>query len=82
MNRPRMIVEIDELVLHGFDPRERSRIGDAVQAELQTLLAGTPVAGRTPRPADRVDAGHFQRAGQSSGEVGQLTARAVHRSLF
>ena len=30
----RVELHIEELVLHGFPPRDRARIGDAVQAEL------------------------------------------------
>jgi hypothetical protein len=81
MNRPRIIVEIDELVLHGFDPRDRSHIGDAVRTEMATLLAGTAIADIPRRPVDRLDAGQFRRDGQSAEQIGQSTARSLHRSL-
>lgn len=82
MGAPRIIVEIDELVLHGFDPRERSRIGDAVQARLQALLAGVAPGAMAPRAVDRVDAGRFPLgAGDGAAAVGHRVARALYRSL-
>ncbi|MBI1259065.1 MAG: hypothetical protein GC204_16470 [Chloroflexi bacterium] len=32
-------LQIDRLVLHGFDPRHRHRIGDAFELEFNALLA-------------------------------------------
>lgn len=82
MTRPTRILEIDELVLHGFDPRDRRRIGEAVQVELQALLAGAEARRLEPRPADRLNAGQFQADGLTARQVGRLTARQLHRSLF
>ena len=39
MKKPNVVLHIGELVLHGFDPADRHRIGDAVQNELARLLA-------------------------------------------
>lgn len=33
-------IRINRLVLHGFDPRDRHAIGDAVRAELARMFAG------------------------------------------
>jgi hypothetical protein len=74
-------VRIDELVLHGFDPRDRLAIGAAVERELARLLAGE---GSSPRPAhaDRVDAGSFEVARDARpGAVGAEIARAIHGGL-
>jgi hypothetical protein len=38
MSRP-VRLRIDELVLHGFDPRDRHAIGDAVRDKLTRLLS-------------------------------------------
>ena len=35
-------VRIGEVVLHGFDPRSRHAIGDALRDELARLFATTP----------------------------------------
>ena len=50
MRRPEVHVHIEELVLHGFDPADRHRIGDAVQGELARLLAERGL--RQPSPLD------------------------------
>ena len=38
MRKPNIELHIGELVLHGFQPADRHRIGDAVQAELSRLV--------------------------------------------
>jgi hypothetical protein len=60
-------LHIDELVLHGFDPRQRHAIADAVQAELTRLLADSlsdPASLELSQSANypRVDAGTFDLA--------------------
>jgi hypothetical protein len=82
MKPRRVIVEIDEVVLHGFDPLERHRIGDALQTELATLLARAPVD-TMPRPAlDRINGGSFAVGQEADGaSIGRGAARALHRSI-
>jgi hypothetical protein len=77
----RVSVRIDELVLHGFDPRDRLAIGAAVERELARLLAAEgPGAGRVG--ADRVDGGSFAVASDAApGGVGVEIARAIHGGL-
>jgi len=48
----RIEVLIDELVLHGFDPRERLAIGDGLTTELGRLLASDAPSWRGARPAE------------------------------
>ena len=38
--KPRVEVQIDELVLRGIDPREAQRVADALRHELTRLLGG------------------------------------------
>jgi hypothetical protein len=81
MTSPRIDLRIEELVLHGFELRDRGPIGEAVERELTRLLAGSrPLA---PPPAqDVVDAGSFAiSAGKGASDVGAQTARAVHGAL-
>ena len=50
LDKPRAIeVHIEELVLHGFDPRSRWDVGDAVEHKLRGLLSerGLPAAWQT-----------------------------------
>jgi hypothetical protein len=78
VRRPEIELHIDELVLHGFDPRDRHRIGDAVQSELTRLLAERGL--RTAQPFDRavVSAGSvtLPRNAQPRA-VGSRVARAL-----
>lgn len=51
-------VHIEELVLHGFAPHARARIGDAVEAALAVRLAEPGAFGITAdRSVDRADGG-------------------------
>jgi len=81
---PRVEVEIEELVLHGFSASERHVVGEALSRELERMFGETdlrrsfrrdielPVlhAGRVPLPA---------RIGPAA--VGEGVARAVYTGL-
>jgi hypothetical protein len=84
MKSGRIEVEIGELVLTGFPPEQRHRIGDAVRGELERLLAerGSPDSLRGGGAAERVDAGPVRLpAGASAGLSGRRIAGAVYRGL-
>lgn len=85
MRRPRRVdVHIEELVLHGFDPRDRHRIGEAVREELSRLLAEgePPLSPMHAREVRRIDGGAFGvRQGQSPTVTGSQVARAVYGGL-
>ena len=53
---------IDELVLHGFDPRQRHAIGDASEAELTRLARAhaRDLSRRRPMEVERLDGGSFE----------------------
>ena len=79
---------IDELVLDGFDPSERYRIGDALEAELRKLLlkgdlpAAVSSARQTNFEYDSVDANPIQlESNPSSRSVGGEVAGALHGAL-
>jgi hypothetical protein len=69
----RLVLSIDELVLDGFDPRDRHRIADAVRHELTHLVRLAPVAG----PADQ------SQSSPIGADVGspRAVARDVRRSI-
>lgn len=73
-------VAIDELVLHGFDPRHRERIAGAVRAELAAMLEGwSPATGDS---VDRIDAGSFTvPAGAPPAVVGRGAAWQIGQVL-
>ena len=82
--KPRSIdVHIEELVLEGFSPADRVRIGEAMERELSRLFAHESLV--TPGPShnfDRVDAGEFRMpAGGAARAVGREAARSVFRGL-
>lgn len=83
MRAMRIELVIDELVLHGLDPRHRHAIGDAVQRELARQLATGAVAHSwTPRSADAIDAGTLRiAAGLSPALVGQRIAQSVFAAV-
>lgn len=76
-------ISIDELVLEGFAPSEKYRIGEAVQRELERLIvestrANEPVA---PGARDAVDAGAFTMHSPRGEIIGAQIAQAVFASF-
>ena len=76
-------LHIDELVLHGFDPRDRHAIGDAVQQELHRLVAERGIAPvDAPIEIPHLDAGTIDLGPTTRGQgAGPSIARAVHTTL-
>lgn len=83
--KPNIEVHIEELVLHGFAPGDRYRIGEAVERELARLIAEREIpnalSGDVHIP--RLDGGSFQTGADGKpGVAGVEIARSVHNSLF
>jgi hypothetical protein len=79
-----IVIEIDELVLHGFPPGDRHRIGEAVQAELARIFTerGLPGAWTDGAEAARLDGGSFDvAAGMPAASIGAGAAEAVYRTV-
>jgi hypothetical protein len=77
-------LHIEELVLHGFSPGDRYRIGEAVEQELTRLLAdrGVPQSLERGGEVASVDAGAFEvAAGSRADVVGGQVAKAVYGGL-
>lgn len=85
MNRQSSIhLHIEELVLHGFAPGDRHRIGEAVQRELARLFTeeATPPALAKSAAIDRLNGGTFQMTSAPRPEAtGAQVARAVFGGL-
>ena len=85
MNRQSPIhLHIEELVLHGFAPGDRHRIGDAVQRELARLFNERQTLSSLTKNTeiDRLDGGTFQMMPGSRPETtGAQVARAVFGGL-
>ena len=82
--QPAIELHIEELVLHGFPPRDRQRIASALREELTRLLAD-PAAHATlaaSREIPRLDGGSFQVAANTKpAAIGVQVARSLHRGL-
>jgi len=77
-------LNIEELVLHGFSPSDRHRIGEAVEQELTRLLAdrGVPLSLEGGGEIANMDGGAFEVAqGSRTQVVGAQVAKAVYRGL-
>ncbi|HJQ29573.1 MAG TPA: hypothetical protein VJ827_09535 [Rubrobacter sp.] len=77
-------LHIEELVLHGFPPEYRHRIGGAVENELSRLLTeqGVPPSLRDGGDILRLDAGAFQmKPGLGADAVGARVARSLYQGM-
>ena len=77
-------VDIEELVLQGFSPGDRYRIGEAVEQELTRLLAdrGLPQSLENGGEIASVDGGAFEvTPGSRADVVGAQVAKAVYGGL-
>lgn len=75
---------VEELVLHGFEPGDRHRIGHAVEQELGRLLAerGAPPSLARSREVQHLDGGSFEaKPGSGVEKIGAQVARAVYGGL-
>ena len=77
-------LRIEELVLHGFEPGDRHRVGEAVERELGRLFAerGAPPSLTRSEEVPRVDGGSFELTpGSGAGMIGTQVAQTVYRGL-
>lgn len=77
-------LHIEELVLHGFAPGDRYRIGEAVGRELQRLLAEPGAQHLFSGNAEfvRIDAGEFGLMPNAKPElIGAQVAQAVYAEM-
>lgn len=80
----RIEVEIEQLVLEGFDARDSARIRAAVERELGSLLMeeGAPGVERMGGSVAHIDAGSFQMGPLGNPEkVGTQIAARLHGRL-
>jgi len=81
---PAVELHIEELVLHGFSPRDRFGISDALEQELARLLTeqGLPGLAMQSRSIERLDGGSLSiRAGARPQSIGAQLGERVHRQL-
>lgn len=74
-------LHIEELMLHGFAPGDRYRIGEAVERELQRLLSeqAAPDLLKGSVEVARIDAGSFNLDQNAKSEmIGAQVAQAIY----
>ena len=77
-------LQIEELVLHGFAPGDRYRIGEAVERELARLLAQLGVPNLITSAIDEagIDAGAFDlKPNANAQQIGAEIAGAIYGGL-
>jgi len=77
-------LRIDELVLHGFDRRDRRHIAESLQLELARLIAADGQAHLLAKPLalERIDGGAFKvQANVKPQLAGRQIAQTIFRSL-
>jgi len=74
---------IDELVLHGFDPRQRHAIGDAVTRELTRLAHAhaRELRGQHSIDVAGIDAGTFKTPARTAAGAGTGIANSVFTAV-
>jgi hypothetical protein len=80
---PNVELHIEELLLHGFNPRDRFAISDTVEHELTRLIGSGGLAGIASEiTVERLDGGRFKAApGMKPGAVGKQIAQTVYRGI-
>jgi len=77
-------INIEELVLQGFDPGDRFVVGKALEQELTRLIneQDIPSGFSADREIPKVDAGTFRVSGDAkAGTIGIQTAKSVFNGL-
>ena len=84
MTERRIELEIEQLVLHGFSPADRDRIGEALRTELARQLTehGAPKSLERGGRISQLDAGSFDvTPGSRADTVGNQVAQSVYQGL-
>ena len=82
--QPSVELHIEELVLHGFAPGDRYRMGEAVERELARLLGeeGIPISLRSESATDETRGATFNVPHNAkSPAIGQQVAQAVYQGF-
>lgn len=77
-------LNIEKLVLYGFVPADRARIGAAVQQELTRLLAerGVPLSLERGGAISHIDAGAFEMSSATKPDaIGIQIAQTIYGGL-
>jgi hypothetical protein len=81
---PNLDLQIDELVLHGFSPTDRDRIGDAIRQELTRLFAerGIPLSLMQNMRIEQLYGSAFDMPANTRAEIiGTKIAHTIYQQL-
>lgn len=81
---PNIQLHIDELILHGFSPADRSRIAEVIQTELARLFAskGVPRTLTQGGAVPVLDGAEFEfTPGMSAQAIGLQVAQSIYGGL-
>jgi hypothetical protein len=84
MSGPKIELDIDELILHGFAASDRFRIAEAFRSELTRLLTEHSRHETLPRSLniDRIQAASFKVTnGAKPAAIGAQVAQSVYRQV-
>ncbi len=82
--KPNIELHIEELMLHGFAPGDRYRIGKAVERELTRLFTEQDMPPSLPQRGEiaRLDGGAFElKPGSRAEVIGVQVGQAVYGGL-
>ena len=75
-------LHIEKLMLHGFSPSDRHRIGEAVELELTRLFTEQGISLTKGGELSSMDGGQFNVAPSSKAEViGSQVAQSVYKNM-
>jgi hypothetical protein len=78
----RLVLHIDEVVLHGFAPSDRVRIGIAVETELTRLFTQQGVRAVASSQMPALDGGSFRVDASRKPEIiGRQVAKQIHQAV-
>jgi hypothetical protein len=80
--RPKVEIHIDKLVLEGFLPEDRFRIGESLEKELSRLFQerGVPQSLTAEKQIDAIKGGSFEVA-SGAERIGRQVAGAVYGGM-
>lgn len=77
-------INIDKLILHGFSPADRKKIGEALRSELARLVIekGMPTGFSTGKNISQIDGGTFKVSkNMHARAVGNHIAKSIYEGM-
>jgi hypothetical protein len=84
MKKPSVEINIDELILHGFSPADRYKIGEALRGELARLIIenGVPSGFSEGKNIGEMNGGTFKvSSSRHARDVGTHVAKSIYGGM-